>query len=367
MKRRNLLLTLTLALGLGIGVVAGLSAHKEVKEAKAEGETETVWVEIGNNCDWASGKIAIGFWGSGDHFSDLVTINSTDKFYKLTYTPNSGDTGCNVILYGSNKESANWSDIVNQTKNMTIGNQYTVWDKDTSDGKYWFTVDYRDTTKSASFSGELSGDFDTFKRSGSDTLESVKTGVAVTSGQKFKIAYDSVEYAILNSYVSTDLFDTTTNEGYITAKSTGNFDMYFDTSTHALWVEENAEEAAISFSQKFNTAMATPCADQNANNSVAVSAIWDTWKDAFEALTPAAKTQFSSSSDDDVVQARTLYLHCVTRYSLTAWSDAPTASNVIFPISNQNSTNMIAMIVVVSSISLIAVSGFFFLKRKHSK
>ena len=46
---------------------------------------KTVWVEIGNNCDWTSGKIAIGFWGGGDHWSNLVSINATDKFYQLVW------------------------------------------------------------------------------------------------------------------------------------------------------------------------------------------------------------------------------------------------------------------------------------------
>lgn len=129
---------------------------------------------------------------------------------------------------------------------------------------------------------------------------------------------------------------------------------------------------AIAFSREFNTAMATRCADENANNKTAVSAIWGTHKSAFEALTDDAKTQFGSNNDTHVAQARALYLHCVSRYELATWTGAPVSSPriITFSIGEQSSGNSTLIIIIAaSSIAVLALIGgyFYFRKRKEDR
>ena len=378
MKKRNLFLTLGLALGLGVGVAAGLGARvEEAKEVEA-GTVKDVWVEIGNNCDWTTGKIAIGFWGAGDHFSNLVSINSSDKFYKLTYTADAGDTGCNVILYGTGKATADWSDIVSQTKNMTIGNEYTVWDKDGEDSKYWFTVDYRATDKNASLTGDLDVEFDCFSRGGEGDLESVKAGISVTAGQKFKVSYDGNEYALLNDYVATTSFDTTTNTGYITAKATGNYDMYFNKTNHKLWVEENADVAATAFATTFLSTTGAICKDSSLGagdtDLAALAAKWNakaepdgtSLVEQWNALTPAAKSSFNAgTANETLTNAKARYLVIIGRYSatLTAFAGGPSSAYYVPTAAESHNVTPI-VIVLATTIGLIAVASFFVIRRR---
>ena len=124
-----------------------------------------------------------------------------------------------------------------------------------------------------------------------------------------------------------------------------------------------SELGAIGFAQGFNSAMATRCADENANNKTAVSAIWSTWSDNFDALTSGARTQFGSSNNADVVQARTLYLHCVARYSLAAWTDAPSAQRMNMVTVDNNS---LLVIVLVSTLAVSAVAAFYFIRKRKA-
>ena len=180
----------------------------------------------------------------------------------------------------------------------------------------------------------------------------------------------SSEYKIVAMYASSGA--TSPVYDYV-LKDDGNGNnatITLDTSTLTYSLSSSVdlrELGAIAFSRDFISAMATPCASQNANNKSAVSAIWGTHKSAFEALTSNSKTAFGSSEDDYVVQAKTLYLHCVSRYSLAVWTGAPESSRAFLnTITIVNSASTIT-IVSISIVAISATGAFFFLRKKKAR
>ena len=166
------------------------------------------------------------------------------------------------------------------------------------------------------------------------------------------------EYAYKIVAMSAYANATSVSWDYVVYRLENNADAILNLDTTTTVYSLNAlptdlsELGAIGFAQGFNAAMATPCADQNANNKTAVSAIWGTWKDNFETLTAGSKSQFASSNNADVVKARTTYVHCVARYSLDSWTDAPEASRLISDLSSYSFNDSSLLIVIISAVVL---------------
>lgn len=374
MKFKSILLTAGLAVTLGAAALAGSLSSNDVKAAKADGTT-TISIEIGNNCSWNDKdgdnfcKLGVYFYTDkvGNTWGDLIELDGS-TFYNYTYTTNSY-TGMILVRFSSAATQGGWENVYNQTKDLSKANQVTVFDEHNSgegaDWKYWANTNYRDMTP-ASFTTDLSGELNIPARNDTNQLEMVATNVSVEAGDKFQISYKEGTYASLNEAVDSKLFDTTTNAGYITAKATGTFDMYFNTANHTLWVEENAAHAIIDFSEKFNDAMEEPCADENAYNYDAVSAIWATWKGKFEALTLGARAEFSTNTNSEVVQARSAYFQCVKRYKLSTWTGAPTVPSGRISVLDNNTDSTSTIVVIVSIVAALSVVGFVVFKKKHN-
>lgn len=124
------------------------------------------------------------------------------------------------------------------------------------------------------------------------------------------------------------------------------------------------EAAALTFAQDFKAALATICADEEANNSTALSAVWADWKADFEALSAGAKECFNTSDDATIAGARSLYAHVVGRYSLATWEGAtPVASAAPFGAIMNNNAN----IMLIAVIALVSIAGVaLILKKKAS-
>ena len=96
----------------------------------------------------------------------------------------------------------------------------------------------------------------------------------------------------------------------------------------------------------------------------ALNTVWATWKGNFEALSETVRGKFATSESATVVQAKTLYLHCVARYSLAAWTGAPSSSAVLYGTPAQNN-NAVVILLVIASIAAISAFGILlFIKRR---
>ena len=388
MKLKHVFSTLALAAIASAGLVAGLQPSRGAEKAEAADSVEkSIWIEIGNNCDWngyGSGyKIALAVWGgsAGDHWSDFHTLDGSN-FIKVDYSAYTDDTGMNIYLFAPSVTEKSWSNRTANTNNVGIVDEVTIWDsyEDGGKPKHYVTDNYRDVVHTAELTDDLDGvELTTFGRDGDNYFQLEAKGISVTNGQKFKVSFDGDDYANLNSYVNPEWFDTTTNTGYITAKATGNFDFYFKTKRDAgeikneLYVEENAEVAAVHFAETFVSDMETICGTTSAEWDVdhsgeSLNTMWAKHKGLFEALTPAGKTAFNSgSSDAMVVRARKLYTHTAHRYSLDSWTGCNLpVSEAFVPFAKStdsfNSTTIVA--IVVASIMLTTVAAVLILRKK---
>lgn len=103
----------------------------------------------------------------------------------------------------------------------------------------------------------------------------------------------------------------------------------------------------------------------NDNNATAVSAIWDDWKGLYNSLKSTTQGSFKDSTTSKGTQAKALYLHIVDRYKLTAWTNAPSGLVNISFENNNSASSATLVIILVASISLVAVSGYFVIRRRR--
>ena len=127
--------------------------------------------------------------------------------------------------------------------------------------------------------------------------------------------------------------------------------------------------AIFAFAEGFIDAMDDICGtteeEWNVNHAgSALNTAWATWKGNFESLSEGVQGKLGTSEDATVVRAKTLYLHCVARYSLTAWTGAPAASAVATISTAQANNSAILLAVIISATALVAVGGYFLLRKK---
>ena len=178
---------------------------------------------------------------------------------------------------------------------------------------------------------------------------------------EFKIVAMSAHNGATAASYEYTVYDDNGGNASVTLDTTTTTYPYNATSTQGL-----DYLGALAFAQCFNSQMATPCSDQNANNSSAVSAIWTTLGNQYATLTSGARSEFASNTEDTIEQARTTYLHVVyVRQYVSGWTNGPTSANYNITITSPiNSNNVAVIVIIVSSISLIALGGFLLTKKR---
>ena len=182
-----------------------------------------------------------------------------------------------------------------------------------------------------------------------------------------------------------DAFDDLSNLGSYTAS------VQFTTSAGPLHIgsisvayRQQPEVEILNFCTSFVTTLSdndvcgSTSETYNRDNEAALTEVqlsgktlWEEQKEAFEALSPEAKGLFGTSEVEMVVRAKTLYLHIIDRYGLSTWTGAPSAatSNNIATINNNNveAINVVTIVIIISSISLVALGGFLVIRRKKEQ
>lgn len=370
MKIRYIFTTALLSLALGLGVGIGLKANG-VKEAKAD-SSGTVAIDVGT-IDWttASAKIAFCFQKDGetDFWTNFASESSASEdiysvsYAGLSFTP----TKVNAVRFASGTSEPSWdatrhNNVYNlkYSKNMFV--ILTDWDVGydltnlyvKGDHNTWGTTDEL-TLNTTTMKYELSSTY--IKKNQKIKLyNNAGTGGSARNGW---LGYTDNFSTDAKTLVTNDVSDNAV------FSNTSAYSFSFDPLTLKVDIADESADGAIEFSNQFTTAMATPCADENAYNKSAVSDIWGTWKSEFENLTADAKTEFRTNNNSKIVQARKLYTHVQSRYSLTSWDGASASSNAtINPIPTNSESTTTLVITTVSLVSLLAVGGLFFLKKK---
>ena len=372
MKKKTIVSLIGCSFALAFGAFTGLKlGQNEINEAKAT-TAKTFYLDCTGHDYDTYDSICLHLWGNdkGDWY--YQASRAGDNYWSVTVPDIDGFAGCEFYkcnyVWEGNRGAEN---LYNKQSWLTFPSSnfyYTV----TQDSH---GSNDNDKNWSAPVAWSLTGD-------SSATLSSTKFDA--DGYQYYSESVTLAENAVIeftNGTLTTgyaDLRDVGNGQtakeknqvvddgtGKVKVVFGGTYEIYVNAVTGKVWMQTDRVTEIKHFAQEFNTAMATPCADENANNQSAVSAIWNTWKGNFEALTEGARQEFGTSNDSDVVQARKLYLHCVSKYGLTAWTGAPQASNIVNPLAIEaNAVNTAVIIIVISTISLVGLGAFFFIKRK---
>ncbi len=387
-------MTFGLAAVLGLGVGAGLKAG-QVKEAKA-GDAVRLYLDMSSNSDWysSSATFKVHTWNSANGDKYFPATKAANAYYYAdvdlaTYSSGGGYRFSRFDSEGKTEWTKGaWNDYaggVNNYYKVDSGSYTTTTGTWSSVETSWQVLGAQNgewTALHQDIEIDLTIKFD------SDGLQLYTRTLTLEKNAQFKVksaggvyyGFDKVDNGAGGARKAGNVVKAADGDDpNIKVVNGGIYEIYVKplaADANKIWLQENSDESAKNFSNDFLTAMraggvcGTTDESQKRDNKTAVEAIWSTWKTNFEALTTGAKSSFGSLSDENVVAARKLYVHCRDRYSLTAWTGAPaTASNVVTNPINNNSDNALTIaIVAASAISLLAVGGFFFIrKRKESK
>ena len=385
MKKRNIFLTLGLSLALVFGVGVGLSAKSDVGEANAAGET-TFYLDCTGFAEFDNEQSIClhAYKSAGDVNTWVEATKAGDNYWSVSVNV-TGYTGvewyrCETGNTGNHYNKQSW-----QGFGGTILTYYRVtgWDNP-GDNKQWSNLNSSWTVVGAtsgtwtSQTEDISIALSSSKFSGSG-FQYYSTTVSLTEDSVFKIknsANDYYGFDKLGSYnnQSANEKGLIVNAGEpdknILVKTSGTYEVYVNAYNGDLWIQAASDAEILDFSTRFLAAMGPKCTDEDADNKTAVQSIWTTWKGEFEGLTEGARSLFGTSSNATVTRARTLYSHVVKRYGLAAWTDAPKVVRFVSPIDTifgESSSEPVIILVVISLVSVSAVAGVYFIrKRKHN-
>ena len=383
MKKSNILKMfsiLTLAAAGAFAVGAGLSS-KKAEETKADG---------------ASGKVVLDmtdYWGKSDeacnvniYFYDNShngwgTAASVAKgeyaaevSYSFDWTPTKM-----IATRGSTSYSTGWS-VYNRTPADGKGGhdfasslRLTGWDDSA-------TTDYAVVMggKSGQAWSELVS-LDSVKVNGSKHAEYFGS-VTLTAGNAFKVVYGGNYYGYYSLGEGVSSSDFGGGEGSdIEVKTTGNYSLYFDAKTKNVHIANPDYAAADEWAQDFLGADCT-----------ASKSSWGTADSDFAALSSGAKALLAGEDHVDhetavsgyIKQAVQRYDYVLQRFGVNnantdelGYKDfmgrvsggklVLTPENFRIQNNNNNNTNSALIIItVVSLVSLSAVGGFFFIRKR---
>lgn len=355
--KKNLFITLGLALGLGIGAVTGLSAKKEVKETKAEDSyyyfsAPSDWGDVkvyawkdgsGHNADFPG--VACTFTGWKNENSEKIwrvpiDVSSFDQFImsdKNDGTHQSGDLSVSSLTTGAG--DAFWLDGSN------FGGKYTY--SAPSKAVYFLNKDkylYSDTIYIHAFGGD------------GNHNETIFPGIQM----------ELVSGRLYRAYVDTHNTTVIFNRGSSGDQNqTGNFTIsnevcVLNTNWTDSWVSLAAAEFVNDYLHLDHTTNDGSCKDLG-------------W---FSTLKTEYNKLVNDGPDKDTALATEIVGIEGVSERMTKWAAANGSSfdpstgfasrSSIVPVM-ESTTNVATIAIVISVISLIAVGGFFFLRKRKEE
>lgn len=371
MKKSFKLVSSLCAALLAVGAGVALSGANQSGEVKADVVTQRIFIDMTYYTDYygygASFKLQTWDNSTGDVYHDAVKASDCVWYVDL----DSAASGYRFWRYNGDG-TEQWGQGL-WTSDLTK-NVYHPTGMGTDEGQ-WVSYSVSIKAKSTSW-----GTYAALTEPSSDNskFQFVEKGLEFEAGDEFKPvvtvngtdSWLSYSESSIDSKAKAFLSSAEGENPNIIVDDDCSLDIYVNPNEKTYWIQVSADQEALSFSESFLAATSTICSDPNRDNKTALEAIWPDQKNAFEAMTIGAKAVFNGSEDATISQARSLYQHCVARYNLTAWTGAvevsSSASLSLFG-NVSDSANMVMIIVVISLVSLTAVGGFFFYrKRRHN-
>ena len=383
---------------LGVGAFVGLNVNKEVVAAKATAAYEgSICIEFQNSNEgwrWDNDDAKIAFYAFNNTnkkaygWSSMISTDHTsDHKYEIPYSfandPFETGTQFHLVRYPSgHSDTPDW-DNSNWGRYDNIGFCQVIY--------FWanggsFQNQAKNYVNSAGSANNTRLSFNKF----SSNVECYVKDVQIAAGEQFTIKFNNTDYSKLKNGVKSSFFTVVSSK--IVCHASGMYDLYFDTNTKELWVQEDAQAQANAWATEFLTGVGCDAEYKSAPSNWSRYAETDPTKDVGGYswsinLTNGAKELFVNAdvSGDwewaaGTVVEKAAYIHdmCVRKYaecsvfmSYTDEHGTHTRSASVVNIPNtfgaESDNNVFTMVIaLVTVVSLTAVGGFFFLKKKKT-
>ena len=388
MRKRNIFTIAIASLALTLGVGAGLKANK-VEEVKAESVTYTYWVEFKSGCRWDSkvndSKVKFGLhvWNSttnSAYDTPLVELEEGIQFVKYSFTT---DVNPNKAIAGRFTNAATsfvWEGddkMLNRTDNLDF-DQSNAWIELNSygSGTKWCTAYSYTMSQNVHLyvNGSEGVELSERIRGGDTHIEAYKTDVLLAQNDVFEIDENGTKYSTTSVQPSiASNFDLTGSKPKCLVA--GSYDLYYDLDDNELWIQMAADAEAEAYADYFLANFTCGgTTGPNAGKVTAEEGTWGTLSSKWTPMSSGAKEYFNVQPNEEGTkfqQVLARYKYVIEKYGTGTYNDfmgkgyTKVDSNVLAPlVVESNSTNVALIIVIVSTISLVALGGFFFIKRK---
>ena len=403
MKLKNLFITLGLALAVGIGAGAGLSARRVVKEAKATGVELAAGTNIYIDSGWSGAWINawVHYTSGGSEYETFTEDALSGKdMIKLKRAA----TGMTITRSGSKLTGKVWSDSFYENnkgtfqfetgKNFLVSLGYSGANPEQLSGT-WGTLKYQIKNFTQDNSIDMNDGYD----DGGNHQAFVTTS-ALAANDTFKLVtnYNGTipsgnyyGYSVLQSGAGsckdTLMLDDESDSHNIKVKEASTYEIYLN-SSRQVWIQQDSTIAATSFASTFLSKTNTICKDSSLGagdtNPSALVPVWNAEDDGedqlvelWNNLSSGAKTVFAAGTANvTITEAKNRYVHIMERYNKTNGTTAQIldeftggpsyagANSVLTPIVNDSNNSLTIAIVAVSTISLITIGSFFFIRKR---
>ena len=405
MKKMSLvkiLVGLTLAASGAFAVGSALSNNKsqgvDADSAPYVGSISVVFEEIGAGNNWAyywdSGNAKVAFYAFNNTnnktygWSSMVTTTAGTHKYEINYSfsndPFATDTQFHLVRFNSSHSATpDWNDIWNRCDNISFSQLIYVYNNNGNAG-------ISTQNQAANYINSNGAANNTRLSFNNTSNECYRKNVSLAKDEQFSIKFNNVDYYALKSGVDSTYFTVVGTK--IKCNVSGTYDLYFDNSSKQLWVQVDALTEASGFAHKLIDDTDSICSvdGTGANHGAALANVWNpkatpdgtSLVEKWNGLTDGAKSEFKNATPVEsggtiLQEAVYRYYHIMRRYGptgttsqvLQAFSGGPNyASAQSFPLvySINENTNIVAIIVIISLVSVTAIGGYFFIKRRKS-
>lgn len=368
--------------GLGAAVTLGVVANNDKIQQSEAASTTRIYLDMGGFSDWysSSASFKVHTWNNanGDKYHSVTKVSDAYYYADVDLATYASGGGYRFTRYNSTG-GTEWNRGAWQSYTAGKGTYYRVsgW----TDGS-WSEADQLTWTVVGATNGVWAGGDEDISiplefRFNNEGLAFYNTTVELTAGSVFKVKNSSGDYFGYNaietgsgSVISTgDVSGSGT--GNITVVNSGSYELYMKPFSNKFWMQENSTATATAWATSFINDTGSICATggESADHLSALQAVWSDIKDGFDALTLGARNIIKTGNANATVKdAHDRYIHIMTRYSgqLDAFEDwEVSASRSIMPLANDS--NVIAIIAIITVISLSATGTFFLLRKKRKE
>ena len=391
MKKKTIVSLIGCSFALAFGTFAGLKANY-IEEAKAVSSDTQMYIETKGIGDWNDNAVTMVWISGGEQTAKWITASTLVGTIKV-YTLPANYTRATVCRFSSSNHPADnstswWNDNWGQAYDFDPGDdlnfiQLTGY----KDGKAEYQTGYMHHLENGDklyFTAIKVKDDYSWYDANAKTKIGFWDGTSIVGSRvnnsdliEFDVASDI--YTIgFNIYRLNPADDTSWGQtgDYYYSKTNGNINAFMVTAGDTNEFYDNGCRVfddtylAMAYSVHFLNATKGICADEgeSADHNSSLSSVWSSLGSIYSSLlnTESKKSAYSSGSEAKIADAKLRYSHIVNRYSgLTDYvGGIRSGSNMILSINNENGANTSIIIVVISTISLVGLGVFFFIKRK---